>query len=105
MHIQALSLGVLTLLASIGVHAQLPKGPYNAPAFGRPHGVDIGNKVCGGACVSDPNILACKHKEYRPQLGCFECCFSDDDLDHLDLDDKAVPFDDVDNNEVDKDEK
>ncbi|KAL4987539.1 hypothetical protein BDW68DRAFT_161070 [Aspergillus falconensis] len=65
MHIQALSLSVLTLLASVGVHAQVHKDPYNAPAFSRPNGIDTGNKVCGGACVSDPNVLACKHIEVR----------------------------------------
>ncbi|RDW74698.1 uncharacterized protein DSM5745_07360 [Aspergillus mulundensis] len=83
MHLQPLSLGVLTLLASTLVRAQ---DPYNVPASGRPHGVDIGNIVCGGQCVSDPNVLACPHIEYRPQLECYECCISDDDLDDLDLD-------------------
>ncbi|KAL4998144.1 hypothetical protein BDV10DRAFT_185565 [Aspergillus recurvatus] len=105
MHIQALSLSALTLLASVGVHAQMHRDPYIAPAFGRPHGIDIGNKVCGGACVSDPNVLACKHIEFRSQLGCFECCLSDDDLDHLDFEDKFVPSDDDDNDKVDTNEE
>ncbi|KAL4974495.1 hypothetical protein BDW66DRAFT_152786 [Aspergillus desertorum] len=103
MSIQALSLSVLALLASLRVHAQVHKDPFNAPAFGRPHGIDTGNKVCGTACVSEPNVLACKRIEFRPQLGCFDCCFSDDDLDFLDLENKVVPFDD-DNDEVDHEE-
>ncbi|KAL4768405.1 hypothetical protein BDW60DRAFT_211069 [Aspergillus nidulans var. acristatus] len=91
MQIQALSLSIVTFLASVGVRAQVHKDTYNIPAFGRPNGIDTGNKICGGACVTDPNVLACKHIEFRPQLGCFECCLSDDDLDHLDFQDKAVP--------------
>ncbi|KAL4735064.1 hypothetical protein BDV11DRAFT_41211 [Aspergillus similis] len=106
MHFQAVPLSVVTLLASVGVHAQVHKDPYNIPAFGQPNGIDIGNKVCGGACVTDPNVLTCKHIEFRPQLGCFECCLSDGDLDHLDFQDKAVPvvIDDTDD-EADEDEK
>jgi hypothetical protein len=69
MHIQALSFSIVTFLASIGVRAQVHKDPYHISAFGRPNGIDAGNKVCGGACVTDPNALACKHIEVR-------CCIS-----------------------------
>jgi hypothetical protein len=65
MQIQALSLSIVTFLASVGVRAQVHKDPYNIPAFGRPNGIDTGNKICGGACVTDPNVLACKHIEVR----------------------------------------
>ncbi|EAA62057.1 predicted protein [Aspergillus nidulans FGSC A4] len=100
MHIQALSFSIVTFLASIGVRAQVHKDPYHISAFGRPNGIDAGNKVCGGACVTDPNALACKHIE----LGCFECCLSDDDLDHLDFHNKAVPdFDDDTDYDTDED--
>ncbi|KAL4754447.1 hypothetical protein BDW72DRAFT_127340 [Aspergillus terricola var. indicus] len=106
MLIRALSLSVVTFLASVSVYAQVHKDPYDTPAFSRPNGIDTGNKVCGGACVTNPNVLACKHIEFRPQLGCFVCCLSDDDLDHLDSQDKAVPVVDYDTDEVtDEDEE
>ncbi|KAL4901910.1 hypothetical protein BDW74DRAFT_181352 [Aspergillus multicolor] len=94
MHLQTLSLSVLTLLASALVQAQVHKDPYNAPTHGRPHGVDIGNKFCGGQCVSNPKLLACPQIEYRPQLGCYECCISDEELDDFGLEKHGfVPFD------------
>ncbi|KAL4934907.1 hypothetical protein BDV06DRAFT_144665 [Aspergillus oleicola] len=84
MRFQASTLTLLTLLTS-AVYAQLPNpDAYNPKAFGRPDGIDSGNTVCTGACVSDPDLLGCEHVEFRPQFGCYICCLSDDDLDGLD---------------------
>ncbi|KAL4778995.1 hypothetical protein BJX76DRAFT_342067 [Aspergillus varians] len=82
MHFSTLSLGVLTLLAS--VHAQPKNDPFHPQVIEKPHGIDSGNTVCGGNCVADPAALSCAHKEFRPKYGCYMCCLSDDDLDDLD---------------------
>ncbi|KAL4806450.1 hypothetical protein BDV18DRAFT_160515 [Aspergillus unguis] len=81
MHLPTISLSLLALLASVSASA-LPQTDSPADAlFGRPSGIDSGNIICGGACVSDPELLDCPHIEFRPQRGCYECCLSDDDLD------------------------
>ncbi|KAL4964694.1 uncharacterized protein BDV14DRAFT_200742 [Aspergillus stella-maris] len=85
MHFQisTLSIAIFTLLTSTVTAQQPDPEAYNPKAFGRPEGVDIGNKVCTGACVTDPDLLGCAHVEFRPQFGCYICCLSDDDLDGL----------------------
>ncbi|KAL4927390.1 uncharacterized protein BDV17DRAFT_292611 [Aspergillus undulatus] len=80
------SLTLLTLLSSLSasVYTQGPADTYAPKIFGRPQGLDTGNKACAGVCVLDPALLACEHKEFRSKYGCFMCCISDDDLDRLD---------------------
>ncbi|KAL4957980.1 hypothetical protein BDW69DRAFT_180071 [Aspergillus filifer] len=78
-----LSVALFTFLTCAVTAQQPDPEAYNPKAFGRPTGVDIGNKVCTGACVADPDLLGCAHVEFRPQLGCYICCLSDDDLDGL----------------------
>ncbi|KAL5333426.1 hypothetical protein BJX70DRAFT_380957 [Aspergillus crustosus] len=87
MRLATLSMAFLALFASVYANE-----PYHPELFGKPHGVDSGNTLCTGACVSDPGALACEHIEFRPKYGCFMCCLSDDDLDHLD--EKIVPLGD-----------
>ncbi|KAL4800029.1 hypothetical protein BDV19DRAFT_384867 [Aspergillus venezuelensis] len=95
----ALSVAIFTLLTS-AVHAQQPDPEaYNLKAFGHPEGIDIGNKVCTGACVTDRDLLGCAHVEFRPQLGCYICCLSDDDLDGLERTFEPLDVEDEDNDE------
>ncbi|KAL4885334.1 hypothetical protein BJY04DRAFT_214664 [Aspergillus karnatakaensis] len=97
MHLPTLSLAVFTLFtAAISANPiltpNLEPEPYHPELIGKPHGVDIGNQLCTGACVADPGLLICEHVEFRPKYGCYMCCISDDDLDHLD--EKITPLDD-----------
>ncbi|KAL4874142.1 hypothetical protein BDV12DRAFT_192004 [Aspergillus spectabilis] len=88
---QFLTLSITLTLLTSSVYAEpQPNEPYHPGLIEKPHGIDSGNTLCTGACVSDPGLLACEHFEFRPKYGCFMCCISDDDLDHLD--EKFVPL-------------
>ncbi|OJJ04537.1 hypothetical protein ASPVEDRAFT_44036 [Aspergillus versicolor CBS 583.65] len=76
MHFSALSLGLIALLAAVHAH---PSSPVGANRFVKRQGQDIGNTACVGACVKTPETLNCgKNIEFRPQQGCYICCYSNE---------------------------
>ncbi|KAL4917483.1 hypothetical protein BDW62DRAFT_183745 [Aspergillus aurantiobrunneus] len=91
MHFSTLSLGILALLAP--VYAR-PDDPSHPELIGKSEGVDSGNTLCSGACVSDPGTLSCQHAKFDAKYGCFMCCLSDDNLDNLD--ESFIPLDGLD---------
>jgi hypothetical protein len=63
MQFLTLSITLLALLTSSAYSQPQPNEPYHPDLIGKPHGIDSGNTLCTGACVSDPGLLACEQIE------------------------------------------